>query len=428
MSSRGNCNNGYSVNVPVPLTFKNCLIATVVSAVSLVFVFGLTGAVLGPIFSATGSSTNTPARGDPDGEVPVSYSPGDTRIVSFSSFFCSQVTLVDTSNRTGSTLYLIKDTPPLTVRNSFSINSRSFTLNNNVFVYWNYYLYPNSNFTTIYRARSFSDSGTFYLIKGRSNLQQWINNPSTSVAVAFFSIPCTRSLPSIRSRFSFQVQAEGDYYFIYHNNRERRCFGVSSSVFRLDLITLTVSRFQYSTAGLTTAASCSAIAGQCSLNVPSSDYRALIVTDIPNNPDWEEKVNISLHCSSNRAWAYTVVVLIPSLVIIGGIAAAILLGCVCWRKRDSLRACCSRSHSSQPAAAAAPPTSTVVRLQRTEQHHGGTQQQPVAADHRYDKTRPADGDTLNGQQHLTAVPPPSYRASLDYPGLKKSDLPPPYNA
>ena len=233
-------------------------------------------------------------------------------------------------------------------------------------------------------------------------MQQWINNPSTIVAVAFFSIPCTRSLSSIRSRFSFQVQAEGDYYFIYHNNRERQCFSeVSSSVFRLDLITLSVSRFQYSTAGLTTAASCSAIAGQCSLNVPLSDYRALIVTDIPNNPDWEEKVNISLHCSSNRAWAYTVVVLIPSLVIIGGIAAAIL-GCVCWRKRDSLRACCSRSHSSQPAAAA-PPTSTVVRLQRTEQHHGG-------------------------QQHLTAVPPPSYRASQDYPGPKKSDLPPPYNA
>ena len=420
MSSGGSYNNGYSV--PDPRTFKKCLLATVISAVSLVIAVVFTAAILGGVLAAAESSTSTRARGDPDGDVPVSYSPGDTRIVSFSSFFCSQLTLVDTSNRTGSTLYLIKDTPPLTDRNtSFSINSRSFTLNNNVFVYWNYYLYPNSNFTTIYHARSFSDSGTFYLIKGRSNLQQWINNPSTIVAVAFFLIPCTRSLPSIRSSFSFQVQAEGDYYFIYHNNRERRCFGVSSSVFRLDLITLSVSRFQYSTAGLTTAASCSAIAGQCSLNVPLSDYRALIVTNISNNPDWEEKVNISLHCSSNRAWAYTVVVLIPLLVIVGCCTA--VLRCVCWRKRDSMRACCSRSHSSQPAA----PTGTVLQLQTIEQHHGGTQQQPVAADQRYDKARPA-GDLATGQQHLTAVPPPSYRASHDYPQkLVDSDLPPPYS-
>ena len=32
----------------------------------------------------------------------------------------------------------------------------------------------------------------------------------------------------------------------------------------------------------------------------------------------------------------------------------------------------------------------------------------------------------DGQQNLTAAPPPSYKDSLDYP-TQQSDLPPPYN-
>ena len=103
-----------------------------------------------------------------------------------------------------------------------------------------------------------------------------------------------------------------------------------------------------STAGLTNAPQCSAVAGgQCSLDVPAdSNYRALIVTDLPtNNPDLSENINIRLQCSSTRGWAYAVVVLVPLLLVVGVIITTVILLVVCcWRKRDSLRATCCRRH------------------------------------------------------------------------------------
>ena len=56
--------------------------------------------------------------------VPVFFSPGDTRLINYgASFFCAGVTLVDRSNRTDSTVYLIEGTPPLTDQNNFTFNS-----------------------------------------------------------------------------------------------------------------------------------------------------------------------------------------------------------------------------------------------------------------------------------------------------------------
>ena len=81
-------------------------------------------------------------------DVPVFFSPGDTRLISYGpSFFCAGVTLVDRSNRTDSTVYLVTETPPLTDQNNFTFNS-SINLADNIYNYWNYYLYPNSNFST----------------------------------------------------------------------------------------------------------------------------------------------------------------------------------------------------------------------------------------------------------------------------------------
>ena len=249
------------------------------------------GVPLGIILRGLGSNSGAPD----SAVVPVFFSPGDTRIVSFDSSSCDEVTLVVNSRRTEATLYLITDTPPLTDQNNFTISS-SLSLTDNIYNYWNYYLYPGSNFSTTVRTRLGSDKGTFYLFKGRNNFQQWIKNPLRNEAITTFSITCF-SRPFSR-QLSFLVQDEDEYYLVYYNNRGQ-CSRSSSDVLRLD-VTISVNRFQYSTSNLTTDASCSAIEGQCSLNVPSdSNYRALIATDIPDNPDWEENVDISLLCSSN---------------------------------------------------------------------------------------------------------------------------------
>ena len=408
-----------------------CLLVASLCTCCTVITLVFTGALVGGIVAGVGvnqeEAADTRARGGPEGDIPVTYSPGDTRIVPFSPFFCNELTLEDRSNRTGATLYLITDTPPLTDKNSFTIDlGTPIFLSDNVFFYLTYYLYPNSSLTTFFRVGAYSDRCSFYLIKGRSNFSQWINNPSTDLAVQSATTECS-GLPS-SALVSFYIRAEDDYYFVYHNYHGRAACHFTNSGSVLIDVSISVSRILYNTSGLTTAPRCSAIAGEhCSLNVPAADsnYRALIVTDLPNSPDsvWEENIDISLHCSSNRAWAYVVVVLVPSLIIIGVcITIVILLGCVCWRKRDSLRACCSQSHRTTQSTTTeeAPPTSTVqFELQETQSDCTKPQ-----VDQR-NKTTPATDDTLN-DGHLTAVPPPSYKASMDYP-TQKLDLPPPYS-
>ena len=275
--------------------------------------------------------------------LPVLYTPGDSRIVSYSSFYCAGITLTDRSVRIGSSLYLIRETPPLTDRNELIIPNSSVSLRDNTYIYWNYYLYPNSNFTTEVCTRSaYSATGTFYVIRGRDNFQSWINDPSTDKALGFFSIylPCSR----MKHRYSFNARVEDEYYFVYYNNRGYIIYG-RGIIFNLQFsVTISVERFQYSTSDLDedeSVANCSVPSvGECTLTVPyGSDYRALIVTDAPDDVNWEENVEVNLHCVS-RGWAVAVVVLVP-LLTIAGVIGAMITAIVCYIKRESIKDCFS---------------------------------------------------------------------------------------
>ena len=182
-------------------------------------------------------------------------------------------------------------------------------------------------------------TGSLFLYKGHYREGRRINT---------FSISCTEGYTR---RYSIIIRDEDDYYLVYSGISgfsffPTRCTNQSYSTdFQLSI---SVSWPAHSTAGLTNAPQCSAVAGgQCSLDVPAdSNYRALIVTDLPtNNPDLSENINIRLQCSSTRGWAYAVVVLVPLLLVVGVIITTVILLVVCcWRKRDSLRATCCRRH------------------------------------------------------------------------------------
>ena len=266
------------------------------------------------------------------------FSPGDTRIVSYgSSSFCAGITLTDQSTSVGSTLYLIADTPPLTDQNNFTIINNELTIGDNNYRYWNYYLYPNSGFTAELCTLPNSAGGVFYLIKGTARFEKWMDKPTTDLAVGFFSIgslPCSEP----NHRFSFRARFEDEYYLVYYNNNHY----TNLPFLRLNL-SISFNRFQYSTDDLDSVANCSVdTTGECTLTVPyGSDYRALIVTDIPDNPDWEENVDVGWHCVE-RGWAFAVVVLVPITVaamIIGTIVLAItyciVAGKLCCRNRDT---------------------------------------------------------------------------------------------
>ena len=142
------------------------------------------------------------------------------------SFFCSEVTLEVNSTRSGASVYLITQVLhpsqtglySFTIRSTLLLSSRS----GRTYQYWNYYLYPGSNFTNSVRVLSFYySSSTFRLFKlGSSNFQQWVNNQSsTNGLLDSFSIPCTIGYTH---QYSYQVQDEDEYYFVYHRKPDCR--------------------------------------------------------------------------------------------------------------------------------------------------------------------------------------------------------------
>ena len=367
------------------------------------------GATLGGILSVTnnssGSSSTTERPRDPS---VLTLSPGVTRDnVSFgNAFFCNEVTM-EVNGSTRASVYLITDTPPLTHRNSF-IRTLSLLVSVGTFGTWKYRLYSDTNVTISLYIRRPPSNGVFSVFKGLRNLRS--NRPFTS-----FSI---RSCIGYNRQTSFQLQDEDDYYFDYRSESFTSCrFPDFSSRFSRLQLNISASWFVHSTSGLTNAPNCSAIAGrQCSLDVPAdSNYRALIVTDVPtNNPDLSANNSIRLQCSSTRGWAYAVVVLVPLLVV--GVTITTVVCCCCWRKRRASRH--TQTTTTEEAA-----TTSAVQLQEMDPQ--GSQQ--PATDQKVIKTT-SDSQKDEQQHHvLTAAPPPSYNDSLNYPA-QNTDLPPPYHS
>ena len=260
---------------------KACLNVVVIPTVVIVSMLIFTGVILGAVLGATsnrsGSSSTTERVRDPS---VLNLSPGVTRNVSFgNTFFCSEVTLEANGSRgAGASVYLIKDTPPLTHKNSFRVTR---VMRSGFLIYSNFYS-GTSVTTSLYMSRT-PFTGTFSVYKSGSR-----DRP-----IATSSVRCT---VGYSRQFSFQVQDEADYYFLYQRGRFRSGATTSwtfpgSIPFELQL-NISASWFVHSTSGLTNAPRCSATTGrQCSLDVPAdSNYRALIVTDLPtNNGDLSEK-------------------------------------------------------------------------------------------------------------------------------------------
>ena len=254
------------------------------------------------------------------------HAPGDTRVVPYSSFFCADITLTDKSVRTGASLYLITKVPSLTNQNNFTINS-SLNIAENKYRFWNYYLHPNSSFTTVVCV--VANSGTFYLIQGRQQFVSWIDEPDVYNAIESFRIESLCSETKY-DHYTYLATLADEYYFVFYSN--------GSATLQLN-VEISINQSQYSQLNLQSPANCSVPpVGECTLTVPyGSDYQALIAADIPKDVDWEESVHIDWHCV-NRGWAYAVVISVPIIGVLGCIVGSFLgIFCYCNVKSKTFR-------------------------------------------------------------------------------------------
>lgn len=236
--------------------------------------------------------------------LPCRYSPGDTRLIYFSSFFCQSITLRNTSSGTASTVYLIRDPPPFVRAESFTVE-QSFTLSSRQYGYFNYYLHPNSTFSVWACASTFTSNTQFHVVRGKRSFKDWMQSPRWNSNFTIFyrlGFFCEYLTPS-----PYRTSDGNEYYFAFFNS--------GSNQLQIQA-RMSVTRYQYSVSSLVSSPNCSNAGHDCTLEVPFNSYSsALIVTDVPPLVDWEEKLDIDWSCDP-RVWSYVVAVAIPVSVTV----------------------------------------------------------------------------------------------------------------
>ena len=245
------------------------------------------------------------------------FSPGDSRLMSFSSFFCDRVDVQVDSIATGASLFLLDTSPPLSDTSNFTITD-SRTLGTGEFQFWQYYLYSDSNISV----SVCSDRLDVYIVKGNSNANKWARSPGCQHAKLFQKV--TKKYPQ-QQGFSYLVQDEDQYYIIFHNSLSRGRINYN--------LKLSIERFEYNIESGNHSAVCYAPSGkQCSVDITygTGSQLALVMTSIPVNVDWGENVDVKTSCN-RRDWAYTVVIL-PIILVLTSVVVIIVAYLICYHK------------------------------------------------------------------------------------------------
>ena len=244
------------------------------------------------------------------------YAPGETRTDYVSSVFCSSVTLENPSLTSSASIYLLRNEPKLAVRYNFTITD-SLVLKSGYYQYWNFYMYPGSNYT--FSSCLTSGKVYYYLIKGFTNFQNWHTYLGYSYNYTSYSSVCGSSNTTLSRSFT----EEDEYYFVLYNG------------YRADAkvhVTLTFNRTEYVLQSEDVDSSCTAApSSKCTMDIPyNSDYVVLIEAGAPGDGDWGTNVDIDTSCNP-RVWVYVMVVLLPTLGVIA-LIACIAVAC-CYVKR-----------------------------------------------------------------------------------------------
>ena len=249
-------------------------------------------------------------------------SPGDSRLVNFSRT-CRYLTVKDNSVKTRASLYLVTEEPPLTHWNSFAIDLSPLTVGGMRFEYWQYHLYPGSNFSLTACSPN-RGSSHFYAIKGNWKFKKWIKGRKVpNEQYIHISNSCAD-----KHEFYYTSEEENEYFFVFYNQ-------LTTSV--NITVHMNFERWEYSPppsdADIPTCYV--PLTGTCSLEIPYAlNYRALIMTDIPEDVNWEETVDVSWSCDSRASnYLFLVSNMIPVNGLVFAVAVVALATYFLWRWR-----------------------------------------------------------------------------------------------
>ncbi len=254
------------------------------------------------------------------------FTPGDTRIKPFDNFFCAGVKASTTYSfaQQSAKAYLIEKEPPLSVKNNVSFDD-SFTLFEDDYNNWHFYLYSGSNISL--DGCITSGSGYwFYIIKSTSKWKDWQDYASSGKSV-YNKYVTAQCADNSMAKVSYTVTKTDHYYIAYYNDNPSAVIG--SQTLRLD-------RYEYAEPANEpdcTFAGPLSYSEDCKVKVPILSSKSKVLIVLPNATDDSQKEDsfvLNLNCIP-RVEAYLIVV-IPPVVIFVFIIALIGLCCYCRKK------------------------------------------------------------------------------------------------
>ena len=266
--------------------------------------------------------------GDDSDYADTSFSTNDTRLVVISSFFAEQAEItVDTGDHfsANATLYLVNQQPPLTAKFHVSRSTIVHEWLPDQFP-WHYYLHPNSNVTIKACLRRPCDPFYFFIIKGPQNFKNWKkSSPNVENAGekrALITKYCSDGMQQVN-----YTTKEDDHYYLF-TYTDSICWN-ENYVDDSGTASLLIEKSEYSVSDIKADGVCSTYElPSCSLSVPlrAGYEKALIAVQGQN----DETYSISFS-SSNRVWAYCVVIIPPVILLV--ISGIFTIGCICYKLR-----------------------------------------------------------------------------------------------
>ena len=256
------------------------------------------------------------------------YSASETRLFEVSGFFKEQVGM-SVIHYANATLYLMKQSPPLTEKHSFSVNT-TVTYYDDFSSYshscWHYYLHQKSNVTLRASVSTYNcDPYHVYIVKGSQNYANWINSlrseESSSPQFVLAEI-CYYGLPKL---MNYTVEEEDHYYFCYYSTGQ--CYRGDQA----GNLSLYVEKFEYSISKVQVGGECNTYKfDSCSLNLPLQV--GAVSTLIATGGQSGDKYDITF-TSTNRKWPIPTIVISCALCLLCTKVIITCWLCHCKRKR-----------------------------------------------------------------------------------------------
>lgn len=214
----------------------------------------------------------------------INLSPGETRLVKLSNFFCEKFTVKKKSTGSSVSIDLLSSGDHFPLKQSllkFQI-SANINLRSDYYNYYRYYLYPNSSVTL----RACGSNVPFYAIKGPSANKLWWKKPLLR-NVAQYKNAVNNSC-NINSEVFIRINEEDNWFFAFYNPFHRRA---------LVYFVLNFSSYQYLKPSSDHPHCSTGPSSYCTMAVTNSDY-ALITGSISDDVDWLEDILIEWYCSN----------------------------------------------------------------------------------------------------------------------------------